>query len=102
LYWNTADQQGPRDSAYVERETSRRKEACGNKVVAAFTFILTSGLMLKELAVLRKQESGIQCLGEFKRQVNPARNELESDIFQLQNGLKQGLQEHLDALKVPE
>jgi hypothetical protein len=58
--------------------------------------------MSEELAALRKQESGMQRLDEFEGQVDLARNELESHIFQLQNGLTQELPEHLDAVKVPE
>jgi hypothetical protein len=77
----------------------RKKE---DKVVAAFTFVLTSGLMPKELAVLRKQESGMRCLDEFEGQVDPTGNELESHIFQLQNNLTSELPEHLDTAKVPE
>jgi hypothetical protein len=34
--------------------------------------------------------------------VDPAPNDLESHIFQLQNGLRQEIPEHLDAAKVPE
>jgi hypothetical protein len=44
----------------------------------------------------------MQRLDEFEGQVDPARNELESHIFQLQNGLTRELPEHLDAVKVPE
>jgi hypothetical protein len=42
----------------------------------------------------------MQRLDEFEGQVDPAPNELESHIFQLQNGLTQELPEHLDAVKV--
>jgi hypothetical protein len=80
----------------------RRPRKKGGKVVAAFTFVLTFCLMPKGLVALRKQESGMQCLSEFEGQVNPARNELESHIFQLQNSLTQQLPEHMDAVKVPE
>jgi hypothetical protein len=38
----------------------------GDKVVDAFTFVLTCGLMPKELAALRNQESGMQRLDEFE------------------------------------
>jgi hypothetical protein len=58
--------------------------------------------MSKELAALRKQESGMQRLDEFEGQVDPARNELEGHIFQLQNGLTQELPEHLAVVKAPE
>jgi hypothetical protein len=44
----------------------------------------------------------MQRLDEFPGQVDPTRNELESHIFQLQNGLTQELPEHLDVVKVPE
>jgi hypothetical protein len=58
--------------------------------------------MPKELAALRKQESGMGRPDEFEGQVDPTRNELASHVVQLQNDLTQELPEHLDALKVPE
>jgi hypothetical protein len=72
------------------------------RVHAAFTFVPTYGLTPKELAAFHKQESEMRRRDELEGKIDTARNELESYIFQMQNGLTRDFPECFDPAQVPQ